>query len=280
MIKAIFFALDGTLLDSNKRIPDRAVEYLKKCKENGIKLFISTARLPKCRDTLKFGTAVKSLFNGGVFCNGAIVETNNECTYNCLSESTVIDILGLLKRFENIYISVQMKDNIHAFNKQLPVDEQRLWGLEEGKIFSTDNCRMVDVIKLLIFDGGYYSGLNKLPDEVINTISKKCGKEAALYLTDGGKVIQVNAFGVSKYNGIETIRKSLGFKKSECVVFGDDYNDIEMLSNYKNSYAMGNAAQEIKKAASYITESNDNDGIANALEKILNSYNMKQRYIF
>ncbi len=274
MIKAIFFDLDGTLLDSNKKIQDKSVVYLKKCRNNGISLFISTARLPKCRDTLKFGEEIKSLFEGGVFCNGAVIEIGNERIYNFVSENTVRNILEALKDYPNIYIAVQMKNNIHAFNKSIPIEEQRLWGLEEGKVFSTENCPLGDVIKLLIFDGGYYDGLNKLSNEVVNIISKVCGKEASLYLTDEGKVIQINASTSSKYNGAETIRKALRLQKNECAVFGDDYNDAEMLSNFENSYAMGNAPVEIKAKASYITDDNDSDGISNALIKILNENNI------
>ena len=269
LIKAIFFDLDGTLLDSKKKILASSVRYLKLCSDKGIKLYISTARLPKCRNTLKWGEEVKSLFDGGVFCNGAVIEWNNEYKYKFIPENTVRGILKSLKEYPDIYISVQMKDNVHAFNKDLPEEEKSLWGLEEDKIFSTENCSLVEVIKLLIFDGGYYHGLNKLSDKVIHTISKQCGKDAAFYLTDEGTVIQVNAVSASKYNGIETIRKALGLRKSECAVFGDDYNDAEMLSNYTNSYAMGNAPTEIKNIASFVTDDNDNNGIANALIKIL-----------
>ena len=59
------------------------------------------------------------------------------------------------------------------------------------------------------------------------------------------------------------------YDKSECVVFGDDYNDVEMLSNYENSYAMGNSPKEIKNVSAYITDDNDSDGIANALKRFV-----------
>ena len=72
MIKAIFFDLDGTLLNSKKIIPQSAVTMLKTCRERNIKLFIATARTPDLDKSLGWNVEILSLFDGGVFCNGAI----------------------------------------------------------------------------------------------------------------------------------------------------------------------------------------------------------------
>ena len=63
----------------------------------------------------------------------------------------------------------------------------------------------------------------------------------------------------------------LGFDKDEIAVFGDDVNDLEMISYYKHSVAMGNGDARVKEKASFVTRSNDEDGIAFALE-ILSEY--------
>jgi len=74
---------------------------------------------------------------------------------------------------------------------------------------------------------------------------------------------------VNKLNSIEKIREMLGLKKDEIAVFGDDVNDIEMLSEYTYSVAMGNAEQHIKDRAKYVTLDNNNDGIQYAIRTIL-----------
>lgn len=269
MIKAIFFDLDGTLLDSNKRISKSSVEYLNKCKEKNIKLFIATARLPDCTDRLNFSDEEKELFDGGVFCNGAVVIVGDKSFCHCIDHNVVSSIINAVKKYPDLFLAVQKKGNVHAFNKPLPDDERTLWGISKENCFSTENCSIVDVITIMIFDGGYYTELKKLSDEVINNVSKTCGKDAGFYLTDEGKVIQISGCGISKYQGVEEIRKTLMYDKSECVVFGDDYNDVEMLSNYENSYAMGNSPKEIKNVSAYITDDNDSDGIANALKRFV-----------
>ncbi len=108
-----------------------------------------------------------------------------------------------------------------------------------------------------------------MPKQVINILSKTCGKLARVYVTDEGRVIQVGSIEASKYNGVESIRKRLGIKKNEVAVFGDDINDLEMISGYENSVAMGNAVPEIKAAARFVTNDNDDDGIAFAIEKFV-----------
>ncbi len=60
----------------------------------------------------------------------------------------------------------------------------------------------------------------------------------------------------------------LGLTQEEIAVFGDDLNDMEMLSHCPNSVAMGNAHPRIKEIAAHVTLSNDADGIAHALKSI------------
>ena len=60
----------------------------------------------------------------------------------------------------------------------------------------------------------------------------------------------------------------MGIKEEETAVIGDSGNDVEMLRCFKNSYAMGNATEEVKKAASYLAEDNENNGVAKVLKEI------------
>ena len=61
----------------------------------------------------------------------------------------------------------------------------------------------------------------------------------------------------------------LGFAHDEVMAFGDNYNDMTMIGYAGFGVAMGNAETDVKKIADYICESNDNDGIANTLDKFV-----------
>ena len=62
----------------------------------------------------------------------------------------------------------------------------------------------------------------------------------------------------------------MGLKKDEIMVIGDSFNDYSMLSEFPISFAMENAEPEIKKIAQYITDTNNNSGVAKAINKVLN----------
>ena len=63
----------------------------------------------------------------------------------------------------------------------------------------------------------------------------------------------------------------MGIDRSEVIVLvlGDSFNDYSMFAEFENSYAMENAIQEIKEIAKYITDTNNNDGVAKAIYKSL-----------
>ena len=74
---------------------------------------------------------------------------------------------------------------------------------------------------------------------------------------------------MSKLTGVEAIRTALGLAEDEIAVFGDDLNDLPMLARYPVSVAMGNAVPEARAAASLVTRSCDEDGVAQALDKLV-----------
>lgn len=74
--------------------------------------------------------------------------------------------------------------------------------------------------------------------------------------------------GGSKAKGIEKIVQKLGILEDNVYAFGDGLNDIEMLSTVKNSVAMGNAEEEVKEVAKYVTKSVEDDGIVHGLKLV------------
>jgi Cof subfamily protein (haloacid dehalogenase superfamily) len=74
---------------------------------------------------------------------------------------------------------------------------------------------------------------------------------------------------VSKENGLKTIAQDLGVKPEEVVAIGDGHNDIGMLQFAGLGVAMGNAHEEVKRKADYVTHSNAEDGVAAVIEEML-----------
>ena len=81
----------------------------------------------------------------------------------------------------------------------------------------------------------------------------------------------IEIFPSSSHKGrtIELLANYFNISKNEIMAFGDYYNDIEMLNEAGVSIAMGNAKKEVKEVAKYTTDTNDNNGIAKAINKFI-----------
>ncbi len=87
-------------------------------------------------------------------------------------------------------------------------------------------------------------------------------------IRSGKKVLAVKARGVSKAEAIKKLAQKLGILIKDIIAFGDEVNDIEMLTLVGLGIAMENADDVVKEAADQIAGSNDQDGVGKELEKI------------
>ena len=82
--------------------------------------------------------------------------------------------------------------------------------------------------------------------------------------------LEVVPTGIDKAQGLSALLTHLGMQREEMMAFGDGFNDISMIQFAGMGIAMGNAQEVTKKAAGFVTESNEADGIAIALERFFN----------
>lgn len=273
MIKAIFFDLDGTLLNSNKQISEKTMTTLSECKKRGIKLFIATARLPLLRNMLSWDDYTLSLFYGGSYCNGSYVVLQNHIEYMFIKESVVQSVINYITeiKYDQLNIALQLENNKHSF--WIPLSEKYYfhWGVTNvnDDIVSFSNVDTSKIVKMLIYYSNFSDTDKIIENEVVCKLESLCEQKAQVYLSDKGKLFQITKYGVNKYTSIERIRTIMQYQKDEIAVFGDDTNDIEMLSAYKYSFAMGNAEQNVKDSATFIIKNNDSDGIHYAIQEII-----------
>ncbi len=76
-------------------------------------------------------------------------------------------------------------------------------------------------------------------------------------------------YGVHKGNTVERLQQLLNVTPEETMVFGDGMNDLELMPKGAHSYAVGNAVDEIKAIAKYVTHSNDDDGVMRTIREVL-----------
>lgn len=269
MIRAVFFDLDGTLLDSDKKIPQSARNAIARVRKLGTKVFFATARSPRLRQTIHWTDEEFSLFDGGIYENGACVEIGNEQNHCYIDPRAVKICIDGAAKWQDVHLSLHTPQDGYAFNF-LP-DERIVesWGLKDARILEINEETIRRTTKMMIFYDRLTDSVRELPPELWPELKASCDGLANVYLTDAGRSIQVTGKDSGKLKAIEGVRKRLGFGIDEVAVFGDDVNDLEMISFYPNSVAMGNAVPEVKAAARFVTAANDEGGIALQLDKMI-----------
>ena len=269
MIKAVFFDLDGTLLNTGKRVPDSAIDAIRAMRQRGIKIFFASARSPRLDQTLGWGDKEFSLFDGGIYCNGASVKMDGEIKSYYMDTCAVKEIIEIVSKYESVHLSLHAPDEGYAFNFRIDESMNKTWGLETANVTEIDENAIHTTIKVLVFYKHLTDSDQCLPEALIDEFTEKLSSRTRFYVTDAGRTVQFGAKDVSKLSAIRRVQDSYQFRDDEISVFGDDVNDLEMISYYKNSVAMGNGASEVKQQAGFVTKANDDDGIAYAVYQYL-----------
>lgn len=268
-MKALFFDLDGTLLDSGKRIPASAQAALRAVREKGVEVFLASARSPRLGETLGWTAAEFNLFDGGIYSNGGYVEAANSRRYAIIDPDVVADCVAAVQQTAGIHLSLHTPGHGYAFNFPTTESLMQGWGITADNLRPLNADTMAQTAKMLIFHRELVGETELLPNALCHQLTAICEGRARLYVTDQGATMQVTALDAGKLTAIRVVQAQLGLKDEEIAVFGDDANDLEMISAYPISIAMGNGAECVKSAAKYVTRANDEDGIAYALSEIL-----------
>lgn len=274
MIKLFAFDLDGTVLNSRSMIDKETIDAFKKLDENGIKFVFATGRVTTSVAYFMEKTGVD---NPLVANNGAAIFLNKD---TLLKESYIdTDILKRLRDFAktrrlyyhfydlNTYYSEYL---VNARLKHLEKEEDTGYGYQVNISISEDPIEQLSINNSKAFKFQIFADEEKgfKKDDMIRELVDEFGDD--LYVTSSGEYfIEIMAKNVSKWQAIMEIAQTLGIKKSEIAAIGDQDNDYPMIANAGLSFAMGNAIDSIKEVADYRVSNNDDFGVVEAIEKVL-----------
>lgn len=254
MKKLISLDLDGTLLNSNKKISLRNYNAIIMAKEAGHKIVFATAR--PYRAVVE--VLPKELWDETIVCiNGAQIYEGQTRIYERIIDKSEIRkfISAISKKHVGNYIAIETDEKLYSNS-----DSSEFFGNVENNIVDVVNFDCGDTSKLVI-------GTKNIEDtEAIKNILPKGTR---IIFTDNGLMGQIVPENATKLNGVLQVAKNSNIELKDVIAFGDDNNDFEIIQECGVGVAMGNAIPEIKKIADYITETNENDGVAVFLEKFL-----------
>ena len=258
MIKHLFSDLDGTLLNNNGKLSDYTKKIIGVC---NIPLTLVSARSPQ-----KMESILSELGVGGIHIafNGAMVFKKENAKFTVLNKE-ILDrefarklVLDIRSKFPKVGISLYDTNNwnVDLVNKVIEREKKVVkvnYNLVDFNQYFNENLKEVYKVSFIEDDIEVF---RKLVDYVeVNYSDEK--------------------ITIQKSLGIEYVMKLQNIDRDNTVAFGDGENDISMLQSAGYSIVMGNASDKVKEHADFITKSNNEDGVAYVIEKIINNQDLK-----
>lgn len=271
MIKLIALDLDGTLLNSEKRLSQRNESALKECIRRGIEIVPCTGRI--WNGVPEFIREIPGI-HYGITINGAVVEdvvNHKILRERKMSTAQAVEILELAKEFDTMYDAYVEGQ---GYGEARFIDNMAQYGVSPGIWDMVRKTRLVvpDVAEKIKEMGKPVEKINYFfaDLEKRETARKALEARGDMVISSSFKNnLEINLLGATKGDGIRCLAEHLGLKPEETMGFGDGENDITMMQIAGIGVAMANGEDSVKAAADYVTDTNDADGVALAIEKFV-----------
>ena len=255
-IKIIFTDIDWTILNHGhgKHVYDmKSVNALKKAQENGVKVFISTARPYESLKLTGFFDIFKP--DGMVLSNGGVIFIGNEIIYHDHMSPELVERISDIAKKRHLVIQY-----VSEYDRWLsdPVDEiaQHYFDVYFEKLPEIRGYNGENVSGLLLFCEA------KDDEEIIKEINHPELDVFRLF----PYAIDIRHHLIRKNDGVKRVLEYYGYSGEDALALGDDVPDIPMFLLCKNSVAMGNGLEKVKKASTYVTSHIDKHGVRKALK--------------
>ena len=289
MYKLIAIDLDGTLLNSYGQVSERNREALKKAQEKGIQIVLASGRSTN---------SVKNIANE-LGDNNYIICGNGSLVYDLQSDEIIYDkfiekkkALQIIKiceensiyynvYTENMVIAKSLSNNVlfyHQENANKPDSRKTKINLVENIYEYIQNIENENILKFTISDNSsiiFNSIIKKLREikniDVLDVahMSRKIIKAGTEEVQMAYYYTEITSENVDKWNAIKWLAEKLGIPNEEVMGIGDNVNDKLMIENAGLGVAMGNSAPYIKEIADRIVASNNDDGVAEIIEEVI-----------
>lgn len=289
MYKLIAIDMDGTLLNSYGEVSDKNKKAIKKAIDKNVEVVLTSGRMPKAIMPVASKINADNYIISG---NGAAIYDvkNKETIYkNYMSKEKVLEIIDICDK-NSMYYSIYTNNAIlakslnynilfyNSENKRNPEDKKIKFNIVNDIYKYIKEYNGDDFLKITICDKD---------KAVFNSIINKIKKVEDIYVLEvthmskkiirhGAKEFEISYFyteisnnNVNKWTAIEKLIQRLNISKDEVIAIGDNVNDKEMIENAGIGVVMGNSSPYMKEIADEIVASNNEDGVAEAIQKYI-----------
>ncbi|MCE5285521.1 MAG: Cof-type HAD-IIB family hydrolase [Pelosinus sp.] len=269
--KLVCVDVDGTLLNSRRVVAESTKQSLKMAHDKGVHIVISTGRM---YTDAQFYSSLLGVRSAVIASNGAFIQENNNVIYKSVLGAEVLQkLLRVFSKYrikpcfstpEKFYYGYLLFKLFYLIAKLRRIRSDKI---KTEYLFSWQRCRKVvdqekdNIVKCEIFHSNT-DLLAKLRNELKNIPELEI-------VNSGLRNIEITRHGVSKGRAVAMLAKVYGISKEEIMTIGDSQNDLSMIEYAGLGVAMGNASEEVKERADYITASNDEDGVSLAINKFI-----------
>lgn len=285
--------MDGTLLNENIEITSRAREAIFRAQKSGLDFAIATGRTVNSGYSLAKEQGITCPF---IELNGArMFDRNEELQFtreinkgNTKSLINILDNYGIHHEFitqEGTFSNKSLEDYIETFkhvfqsinksltdNEALDIIQDRLSSLNIQTVDNFDFLVQDPNVQLLKTIVNANENLHIL-DDIQNEVEKKLPD---LIVTSAStNNIEINNIHANKGKAVAEYAASQGYKPSEVITIGDNINDLTMLEWADHSYAVSNAHNDAKQAATYTAPSHTEDAVAQIIDRVLEGKSLR-----
>lgn len=261
--------LDGTLTNSEKNITPRTFDALMKAQREGVRLVLASGRptfgisaLANQLQLADYGGYVLS-YNGGRiidWCEKTVI-------FSQVVDQKLVPMLYDFAEKAQLPIVTYLPEAILASKNEGEYLE------EEARI----NGMPVVVAQNFVEEAMQIAGGSTkflIPGEPEQLIQLESEMKAALseqmeVFRSAPFFLELPPKGIDKAQSLQRLLTHLGLERESLMAFGDGFNDLSMIQFAGQGVAMANAVEEVKSIADFVTTSNEEDGIAHALEQLL-----------
>ena len=258
MIKLIATDIDGTILIPEGNFTERVKKCISDLTNSGIKVVLITGRMNAAASMiakdLNLDTPVVSY-------QGGLIKQGEKTLYErYLTQEQTEKILSWAKK-EQIHINLYNDDILYSENDNEEIRRYCNNLHTEYTLKNFDEIKKDKINKLLAIDYKNPEKINRLEKELPDIFPELYIVKSTPYF------LEFSNKEASKYCAVKYLQKYWNLQDDEILAIGDQNNDIALLQAGGVKIAMGNATEELKAVADYVTDTVYNDGFVNAVEK-------------